>query len=58
MQEWDLQRICYGLARDLQESEELRVKSEKFELVPLALAMYRMVFFALRSSVVFPLVAF
>ena len=47
-----MQRIWYGLARDLQESEELRVKSEKFELVPLALAMCRMVFFALRSSVV------
>ena len=35
--EWDLQRIWYGLAAELQGSEELRVKSEKFELVPLAM---------------------
>ena len=39
--EWDLQRICNGLATELKrscfESEELRVKSEKSEFVPLAM---------------------
>ena len=40
IQKWDLQRICYGFAAKLGESEELRVKSEEFELVPLALGMF------------------
>jgi len=55
--EWDLQRIWYGLAAELQGSEELRVKSEKFELVPLAMAVRRMAFFTFDCSLI-PLVAF